>query len=71
MPLADWQQRADILESLKKTGGKYAKPFDKGKVAGVSFLGGDWNDYAQVVLTMVVADTLLEIEQTLKRAFPA
>lgn len=66
MPLADWQQRADILQSLKETGGKYAKPFEKGKLKSTSFLGGSWNEYAQIVLAMVMADTMLEIEAELK-----
>ena len=66
MPLADHAQRAAILQSLKDSGGKYAKPFEKGKLAGTSFLGGNWHEYATVVLSMLIADTLLEIESLMR-----
>lgn len=65
--LASFQRRRDILENLKQTGGKYAKPFEKGELASLSFFGGDWNDYAQIVMNMVMVDTLLNIERELVR----
>lgn len=63
--IATFQRRREILENLKNAGGKYAKPFEKGALANLSFLGGDWNDYAQIVMNMVTADTLLNIEREL------
>lgn len=59
------EQRAQILEALKKSNGKYAKPFEKGKMAGISVFGGNWEQYAEIVVSMVIADTLLNIEEQL------
>jgi hypothetical protein len=62
--LADKQQ---IIQSLKDTSGKYSKPFEKGKMARTSFLGGNWEEYAQIIMSMVMADTLLDIQSELER----
>ncbi len=45
---------------------KYARPFDRGKVALASFVGtGSWSDYGNVVLQMAILGTLLSIGQKL------
>lgn len=59
------EQRAQILEALKQSNGKYAKPFEKGKMATLSVFGGNWEQYAEIVVSMVIADTLLNIETQL------
>lgn len=61
------EQKKKILVNLISSAGKYSKPFKKGEMALVSVFGGDWNDYAQVVMNIIISDTLLSIEQTLKR----
>jgi len=63
--LASFSVRRDILSNLRDTGGKYTKPFERGQLANLSILGGDWNDYAQIVMNMVIADTLMNIEREL------
>ena len=53
---------------IKKGNGKYAKPFDKDRLAAVSLIGTEsWADYGQVVLQMAILDTLLSIEEKLDR----
>jgi hypothetical protein len=60
--------RARILAMIKKGNGKYAKPFDKDRIAAVSLIGTEsWADYGQVVLQMAILDTLLSIEEKLDR----
>jgi len=60
--------RARILAMIKKGNGKYAKPFDKDRLAAVSLIGTEsWADYGQVVLQMAILDTLLSIEEKLDR----
>ena len=34
-------------------------------IVAINLLGGSWNEYAEVVLSMTIADTLLEIERRL------
>ena len=63
--LANHEQRSQILEALKRSNGKYAKPFEQGKMANLSFMGGNWEQYAEIVVSMVIADTLLSIESQL------
>jgi hypothetical protein len=58
-------QREQIIQALKSANGKYAKPFEKGKMAMFSAFGGNWENYAQIVMSMVIADTLLSIEARL------
>jgi len=43
----------------------YSKDLERGKLATASFLGGDWNEYAQIVLSMIIADTFLNAETQL------
>lgn len=58
--------RRNILNQIAKGNEKYARPFDRGKVAQVSFVGTEsWSDYGNVVLQMAILDTLLSIEQKL------
>jgi hypothetical protein len=62
--LASMEVRRSILAMLKQ--GKFAKPFEEGRFAYISLIGtSDWEDYANVVLHMVQADTLLNIEEQL------
>jgi len=65
MQLSHPEQRAQIVQAMKMANAKYAKPFDKGRMAQVSILGGNWEEYANVVLSMVIADTLLAVEALL------
>lgn len=62
MPIASRADKQRAIEALKNASSKYAKPFDKGEMAWVSVLAGDWKEYAAVVMDMIVADTLLEID---------
>lgn len=62
MAVASREQKQQIIQNLMKSAGKYSKPFEKGEMALTSFMGGSWNDYAQIVFNMMIADTLLEIE---------
>jgi hypothetical protein len=57
--------RARILEMFKRGNPKYARPFEKDQLAQVSVLGGNWEEYGQVVLQMAILDTLLSIEELL------
>jgi hypothetical protein len=59
------ERRANILEALKRTNSKYAKPFEEGRMATFSVMGGNWEEYAEIVVGMVTADTLLAIEMLL------
>jgi hypothetical protein len=63
----DPETRARILAMFKKGNSKYAKPFDKDRLAWVSVFGGNWEEYGQVVLQMAMLDTLLSIEEKLAR----
>jgi hypothetical protein len=57
--------RARILGMFKKANSKYAKPFDKDRLAVMSVMGGNWEEYGQIVLQMAILDTLLSIEEKL------
>lgn len=58
--------RERILAMFKKGNGKYAKPFDKDRLAAASFFGTEsWAEYGQVILQMAILDTLLSIEEKL------
>jgi hypothetical protein len=65
--VASIEQKRELLLNLKSTDKKYRKPFDDGEMAATNFLGGSWNDYAQVVFNMLIADTLVNIEEQLTR----
>jgi hypothetical protein len=57
--------RARILEMFKRGNRKYALPFEKDRLAIASFMGGNWEEYCQIVLEMAILDTLLSIEEKL------
>ncbi len=58
--------RAEILRLVKEANPKYARPFEKGRVSHVSFVGTEsWADYGQVVLQLAILDTLLSVEEHL------
>jgi hypothetical protein len=60
------ETRRAILEDVAKGNQKYARPFEKGSVARVSFVGTEsWSDYGAVVLQMAMLDSLLSIEEKL------
>jgi hypothetical protein len=63
--------RARILEMFKRGNPKYAKPFEKDRLAQVSVMGGNWEEYGQIVLQMAILDTLLSIEELLAPADPS
>ena len=50
---------------FKRGNSKYAKPFEKDRLAMASVLGGNWEEYGQVVLQMAILETLLSIEEKL------
>jgi hypothetical protein len=57
--------RARILAMFKAGNSKYAKPFENDRLATMSIMGGNWEEYGQVVLQMAILDTLLSIEEQL------
>ena len=64
-PRSSAETRARILEMFKRGNRKYALPFDQDRLAMASILGGDWEEYGQIVLQMAILDTLLSIEELL------
>jgi hypothetical protein len=68
-PRSSPEARARILQLIKQANPKYAKPFEKDRLAGVSLFGTEsWAEYGQVVLQMAILDTLLSIEDLLTQA---
>jgi hypothetical protein len=67
MAIATRQEKQQVIALLKNVNSKYAKPFDKGKMASAGFMAGSQEDYAQIVMGMVSADTLLDIDAQLER----
>jgi hypothetical protein len=65
MGIASQEQKQQVIEALKNSNKKYAKPFEQGKMALASVFGGNWEEYATVVIDMVSADTLLDINAQL------
>jgi len=59
--------RERILGMFKRANSKYAKPFEKDRLAWASVFGGDWEEYGAIVLQMAILDTLLSIEEKLDR----
>ena len=60
------ETRRQILQAIAGGNEKYARPFDKGRVALASLFGTEsWADYGNVVLQMAILDTLLSIEEKL------
>lgn len=61
-----WESKRKALDWLVNSGKKYKKPFQDGEFAVLSILGSEsWTDYAQVILQIMIADSLLAIEQKL------
>jgi hypothetical protein len=67
MPIASRAEKQQIIQAMKDSNKKYAKPFDKGKMSTFSIMGGNWEEYAAIVMDMVTADTLLEVDEKLER----
>jgi hypothetical protein len=60
------ETRRRILQAIATGNEKYARPFDRGKVALASLIGTEsWADYGNVVLQMAILDTLLSVEEKL------
>jgi hypothetical protein len=59
--------REQILRMFKGANSKYAKPFEKDRLAVLSVMGGNWEEYGSIVLQMAILDTLLSIEEKLGR----
>ena len=51
---------------FKRSNSKYAKPFEKDRLAAVSISGGDWEEYGQIVLQMAILETPLSIDELLQ-----
>lgn len=50
---------------FKRGNRKYALPFEKDRLAVASVMGGNWEEYGQIMLQMAILDTLLSIEEHL------
>ena len=61
-PESNLEIRNKIIKSFIDSDGKFRKPFEKGSISSFNILGGDWNSYADLVLTSVTADSLHSIE---------
>lgn len=61
------ENKQRLIDSIVNSQGKWKKPFTKGELAVFNILGGDWNQYAEVVLSITIADTLLSIDRKLDR----
>lgn len=59
--------REQILRMFKSLNTKYANPFEKDRLAVLSVMGGNWEEYGAIVLQMAILDTLLSIEEKLDR----
>jgi hypothetical protein len=66
-PIATVEEKRQLLQWLRNSDKKYRRPFDSGEMAVMNILGGSWNEYAQVVFNMLIADTLVNIEEQLSR----
>lgn len=60
-----------LLDSLMMGDDKYGKAFREGKLSWFSMMGGNWNEYAEVVLSLAIADTLLSIDRKLDKLLEA
>lgn len=67
MAIATREQKQQAIAAIQNMNTKYQRPFEKGQMATFSFMGGNWESYATVVMTMVTADTLLDIDAKLER----
>jgi hypothetical protein len=59
--------RKKIIKSFINMDKKYSKPFETGEINTINIFGGDWNSYANLVLTSVMADSLNSIETKLEQ----
>ena|SRR6516162_2569468 len=59
------ETREQVLVMLKTTNKKYARPFEADRLSHVSVMGGNWEEYAAIVVQMAILDTLLSIEEKL------
>ena len=64
-PRSSPEARARILQMFKRGNRKYALPFEGDRLALTSFLGGNWEEYGQIILQMAILDTMLSIEEKL------
>lgn len=67
MSIASRAEKQQVIQAMKDSNKKYAKPFEKGKMSNFSIMGGNWEEYAAIVMDMVAADTLLEVDEKLER----
>lgn len=62
------EAKRQTLDWLVNSDSKYSKPFSGGRLSGLSLIGTQsWADYASVVLQMMIADSLINIEEKLDR----
>lgn len=61
-PINNLEIRNKIIKSFIDSDGKFRKPFEKGSISSFNIMGGDWNSYANLVLTSVMSDSLHSIE---------
>ena len=67
MSIATREEKQQVIQAMKDSNKKYAKPFEKGKMSTFSIMGGNWEEYAAIVMDMVTADTLLDVDKQLER----
>ena len=67
MPIASRAEKQQVIQAMKESNKKYAKPFDSGKLSNFSVMGGNWEQYAAIIMDMVTADTLLDVDEKLER----
>ena len=60
------EEKRRVLKWLKESDKKYRKPLESGQMNVANFLGGSWNEYAEVVFSMLTLDTLVNIEEQLR-----
>lgn len=59
------QDRMNTVESLIRID-KYRKPLREGSIGSVNFLGGSWNEFAEVALSAMMLETLLDLDARLE-----
>jgi hypothetical protein len=59
------QAKQTLIDNITASDPKYSKPFREGMLALFNVFGGNWNEYATVVLDVAIADTLLSIDRKL------
>ena len=65
-PLSSADIKRTLLHKLAEEE-KYERPFRSGDLPVLNLFGGSWNEYAQVVFSMAILDTLLNIEEGINR----